>query len=213
MTASNASISAFETIRNLILSGELSGGTRLTEEYLAEICEVSRTPVREALSKLAARDYVVIMPNSGTFVSEYSDEDIEEIFVLRAMLEAQAARLAAERATAKQIAEIKNAHSHAAEMLSEKGPPDRELWLNNNRQFHALIAEAAGSEKLSQMISRLVEQPIIDRTVMSFSGREISRSNTHHYDLVEAIERRDGNWAQATMSSHILAACQTHKHT
>lgn len=209
---SNASEIAFETIRNLILSGDLAEGTRLTEENLAEACNLSRTPIREALRRLAARDYVVIVPNLGTFVSKYTDKDVEEIFILRAMLEGHAAHLAADRATDNQISLLKTIQSSTTEMLEKEGPPDRKLWLNNNRRFHALIAEAAASKKLSHMISRMVEQPVIDRTVISFSGREIARSNTHHNDLVAAIERRDREWANATMTSHILAAGQAHKH-
>lgn len=87
---SKASQKAFTAIRGKILSGEFPPGSHLKEEELAEVCGVSRTPIRDALRALAGEDYVKIVPNHGTYVSQWSSSDIEDIFALRAMLEGYA---------------------------------------------------------------------------------------------------------------------------
>lgn len=208
---SKASQSAYGAIRGRILSGEFPAGTHLKEEHLAEVCGVSRTPIRDALRALAAEDYVRVVPNRGTFVSKFSDDDIEDIFILRSKLEGYAARLAARRATPDQICGLREQCKKIGASMQTGGEPDREAFLAANRRFHEIITEAAGSERLSQMIARLIEQPIIAQTAQSYKEPHINRSNRQHMELVDAIESGDGNWAEAIMSGHILAGYQTFK--
>ncbi len=208
---SKASQSAYEAIRGRILSGEFPAGTHLKEERLAEVCGVSRTPIRDALRTLAAEDYVRVVPNRGTFVSEFSDSDIEDIFVLRSMLEGYAARMAAQRATPEQINELREQCEKIDTSMKAGDEPDRDAFLAANRRFHEIITEAAGSERLAQMIARLIEQPIIARTAQSYKEPHIERSNRQHMELIDAIESEDGSWAEAIMSGHILAGYQTFK--
>ena len=96
---SKAATKAYDAIRARILSGELAPGSHLKEEELAEFCGVSRTPLRDALRSLAADFYVSTVPNHGTFVSDWSVADIDDIFTLRGMLEGYAAQRAASRVT------------------------------------------------------------------------------------------------------------------
>ena len=125
---SKASQSAYEAIRGRILSGEFPAGTHLKEERLAEVCGVSRTPIRDALRTLAAEDYVRVVPNRGTFVSEFSDSDIEDIFVLRSMLEGYAARMAAQRATPEQIFELREQCEKIDTSMKAGDEPDRDAF-------------------------------------------------------------------------------------
>jgi DNA-binding GntR family transcriptional regulator len=208
---SKASIKAYEAIRSRILTGEFSPGAHLKEEELAEVCGVSRTPIRDALRALSAEEYVRTVPNHGTYVSEWSDDDIKDIFTLRAMLEGYAAQLAAARATPGHIKELAHLQHQVGEMLKEGGEPDRELFVTSNRRFHEIITKAAGSRRLTQMIGRLTEQPLIAQTATSFSHAGIKRSNQQHGELIEAFRARDGAWAEAVMKSHILAGYQAYK--
>ena len=208
---SKASAKAYQAIRGRILGGEFAPGSRLKEEELAEVCGVSRTPIRDALRMLAAEYYVTIVPNHGTFVSQWTVGDIEDIFNLRAMLEGYGARRAAERADAAQIAALADHAGAIQEMLDRSGPLDAELFLDHNRRFHQILTEAAGSERLSLMISRLVEQPVLMRTALSYSRADLQRSNNHHLEIVSAVRAGQGAWAESVMTSHIMAAFQVFK--
>ena len=91
---SGASELAYTEIRNRLLGGEYPPGARLSESELSDICGVSRTPVREALRRLAADYFVRIDPNRGAFVIDWSREDIMDMFEMRSMMEGLAARKA-----------------------------------------------------------------------------------------------------------------------
>lgn len=208
---SRASSKAYEAIRSRILTGEFAPGAHLKEEELAEVCGVSRTPIRDALRALSAEEYVRVVPNHGTYVSEWSDDDIRDIFTLRAMLESHAALLASARAMPGHIEEMSHLHRAISVMLEREDEPDRDLFVNSNRRFHEIITEAAGSRRLTQMISRLVEQPLIARTATSYTRGDLQRSNHQHGELIAAFRARGGAWAQAVMKSHILAAYQAYK--
>lgn len=208
---SKASRKAYDAIRSRILTGEFAPGAHLKEEELAEVCGVSRTPIRDALRALSAEEYVRVVPNHGTYVSEWSDDDIRDIFTLRAILEGHAALLASGRAMPGHFEELSHLHRTMAVMLEKKDEPDRDLFINSNRRFHEIITEAAGSRRLTQMIARLVEQPLIARTAISYTRGDLQRSNHQHGELIAAFRAHDGAWAQAVMKAHILAAYQAYK--
>lgn len=208
---SKASQKAFTAIRGKILSGEFPPGSHLKEEELAEVCGVSRTPIRDALRALAGEDYVKIVPNHGTYVSQWSSSDIEDIFALRAMLEGYASRRAAERGAADLGEKLEACCDRIDAMLERAGKPDTELFLRENRLFHDLLTEAAESDKLRQLISRLVEQPVVARTALLFGPADMQRSNAQHREIVAAIRAGNGEWAESVMKSHILAAFTTYR--
>jgi DNA-binding GntR family transcriptional regulator len=208
---SKASQKAYQTIRALILSGEFAPGMHLKEEELAEKCEVSRTPIRDALRALAADDYVRVKPNHGTFVSSWSDDDIDEIFKLRAILEGVAAARAAAKASEQQIAGLKAEFVAIEGLLKNSKSFDYEQFLAANRRFHEIIASAANSQRLTTMIARLVEQPVVARTALSYRISDLKRSNAHHGEIIAAITAADQQWAEAVMQSHILSAHQAYK--
>lgn len=208
---SKARDKAFQIIRDKILTGVFLPGERLKEEELADEIGVSRTPIRDALRSLAADYYVTNIPNHGTFVTEWSVGDIEDIFELRSMLEGYAARRAATRATPEQIAQMKTQVARIDAALQTPGAMDIDSFLDANRKLHALVTEAAGSERLSLMITRLVEQPVVARTAIQYRESDLIRSNNHHRELVEALETGDTSWADSVMTSHIQAAYQIYR--
>jgi DNA-binding GntR family transcriptional regulator len=208
---SKAAMSAYEAIRARILSGEFAPGSHLKEEELAVVCGVSRTPIRDALRSLAADMYVSIVPNRGTFVNDWSMGDIEDIFTLRGMMEGYAARRAALRATPEQIQTMRNSCDEIETALAQTPQADIEGFLKANRLLHQTITDAAQSERLSLMLGRLVEQPVVVRTAISYERRDLRRSNDHHHELVSAIEAQDEKWAEAVMVAHIHAAFQAYR--
>ena len=202
---SRASDRAYDAIRNMILSGELPAGAQLGEEALAEMCGVSRTPVREALRRLEADMLVGRTDTQRTFVADWSIDDVADAFELRAMLEGRAARRAAERMTDAALARIRAANRALAAAI-HKPMPDVAGFLEANREFHAQILEVAGSRRLGTLLGSLIEQPVVLRTARHYSREELRRSHDEHEELTSAFARRDGAWAEAIMSSHILRA-------
>ena len=167
---SRASDRAYATIRNMILSGELSAGAALGEEALAETCGVSRTPVREALRRLESDMLVTRTDTQRSFVAEWSLDDVRDAFHLRAMLEAYAARRAAERMTPDSLARLRMANTQIAQAIA-LSRPDVGAFLEGNRMFHGAILDVAGSRRLVAQLGSLVEQPVVWRTAHHYGPR------------------------------------------
>lgn len=203
---SGASERAYEEIRNRLLRGDYAPGARLSESDLSQICGVSRTPVREALRRLALEYFVRIEPNRGAFVIDWSREDIVDMFEMRSMMEGLAARKAAKRATPDQIAILASIVESIDEIAHAAGPEMMAAFLSLNREFHDVIFEASGSPRLTEIISRFVEQAVVVRTAAQFSPEDILRSNQHHKELLSAIRARNTVLAENVMRVHILAA-------
>lgn len=206
---SRASDTAYATIRNMILAGELPAGAQLGEAALAEACGVSRTPVREALRRLETDMLVVRTDTQRSFVAEWSLDDVRDAFDLRAMLEGHAARRAAERMTEDALARLREANAQIAQAIALARPdsrPDVTAFLEGNRLFHAAILETAGSRRLVAQLVSLVEQPVVWRTAHHYGPEELKRSWSEHEELIAAFARQDAAWAEAIMHGHILRA-------
>lgn len=202
---SRASDRAYAAIRSLILSGDAPPGSPLREEQLAKICGVSRTPVRDALRRLEAELYVIRSESQRAFVADWSRQDVEEMFALRAMLEAHASRRAAERMTEDRLAKLKQCNE-AISVAVRRSEPDVIEFLDRNREFHAFILDAANSPRLTASLATLVEQPIVRRTAMNYGRRQLERSVGEHQELLSAFAARDPEWAHAVMTGHIRRA-------
>ncbi|MEY4270974.1 MAG: putative HTH-type transcriptional regulator YdfH [Pseudomonadota bacterium] len=202
---SRASDQAYARIRAMILSGELSPGTHIREEALAELCGVSRTPVRDALRRLEAELFIERNDAQRSFVADWSLDDIEDAFVLRAMLEGLAASRAAARINAEQLARLTWLNA-AIELAVTASPPDIQTFLERNREFHAIILQAAGSARLTNILSRIIEQPVVWRTAQNYDRENLMRSWREHDELLSAFGRRDSRWAETIMAGHIRRA-------
>lgn len=202
---SKASETAYRFIRGAILEGALAPGQQLREEHLAEASGVSRTPVREALRRLESEQFVRRTDSQRTFVSNWSLDEIEESFVLRGMLEGHAAARAAIRIDPAGI-EALQLHNHNIERAARAATIDAEAFLEHNREFHAGILGAAGSERLATLLGGIIEQPVITRTARRYDREQIQRSVAEHEELIAAFKRRDAEWAGAVMTAHIRRA-------
>jgi len=199
---SGASEKAYKHIRNRLLSGEFTPGARLSESELSDACGVSRTPVREALRRLALEYFVRIEPNRGAFVIDWSREDIMDMFEMRSMVEGLAARKAAERASPEQIQRMKLTINKIEDVVKKNDASMIDEFLSLNRNFHDTIFEASGSPKLTEVISRFVEQAVIVRTAAQYTIFDITISNHQHKEMLDAIEAKNGILAETI---HLLS--------
>ncbi|MES1923965.1 GntR family transcriptional regulator [Salinisphaera sp. T31B1] len=200
-----SSVRVYDHIRRCIASGEFVNGERLREEELAARYGVSRTPVRTALQRLANDGFVVMSPHAGAIVRGYNMREMYEIFEVRALLEPQAARLAATERT--------DAHLHTLERLCEQmealgeaRPPDYLQIAPLNNRFHQVVIEASGQRCILQIVNNLIELNLIMKSYKKFDESDLPRSFFEHRQLLNAITQREPELAGAIMRSHILAA-------
>ncbi|GAB2932440.1 GntR family transcriptional regulator [Rhodococcus aerolatus] len=197
---------AHAVLRAEILDGTRPAGTRLREDTLAEELGLSRTPVREALARLGTEGLVEHLAHRGARVSSWSAEDLEETFELRAVLEGLGARRAAERATPEDVAGLRALCTRMEQTIPPGAPRDLDALTTLNSRFHHELLRVAGSARLEAMVDAVIHVPVVMRTFVRYSDHALARSQHHHRELCDALEARDGGWAESVMRSHVLAA-------
>lgn len=190
----------YEAIRKAILDGALTPGDRLLEETLAEQLEVSRTPVREALTRLEAERFLERLPRLGLRVAVVSQREIEEVYAVREALEGVAARLCAEVAskTDKQrLAMIEDEFEDAI------AGDDVDAIYHLNLELHNEIARCSRNETLLHHLEQI--HTAIQRhgkSILTYAGRA-QQSADEHRDLLSAIDAQDGELAERLARRHI----------
>jgi DNA-binding GntR family transcriptional regulator len=178
----------------------LAPGTKLGEDELADIYEVSRTIVRSSLQSLAHRQLVEIKRNRGAFVAQPTPKEAREVFEARELLEPRTARMAAQRATEKDVTLLR-AHIAQEHAALEAGANGRALYLSG--QLHVHIAKIAGQSTIAGFVEALIARSSL--IVALYWKRESALCETHAHDsLVLAIERNDETAAEELMKSHLV---------
>jgi len=182
-------------LREKILNGSYPPGQKLIQEDIASELGVSRMPVREAFRQLEAEGLVVIEPHRGVWVATLSAEEIEELQMIRSMLEGRAAEAGAEKMTPEVLAQMKQVLS-ALERAT-----DLEELLQLDKEFHLLLYKASGYHHLVTLITSLQDKsdPYL-RTYMSCVDQR-EESLEEHRKLVKACEERDGQAARRITTS------------
>jgi DNA-binding GntR family transcriptional regulator len=202
---------AYEQIRTAIVEGRYRPGQRLVEQHIAAEFDLSRTPVREALRRLDSEGLVVIERNRGAIVRTVSMTEIADLYQLRGRLESYAAELAATRASAPEIQEIRDAVEGFGDVHGAANHDDIERirTLNlANRRIHDAILGAAHHDRLSAMLARTVDIPLVFHSFRTFVKADHDRSNLFHHLIADAIEARDGKRAERLMAEHICQGLQ-----
>ena len=186
-----------------ILTGELAGGTAITEHSLSKRLGVSRTPIRAALHTLAEEGLVNIVPNKGVMVVGVSKDDLVDIYNIRMRLEGLASATAAERITAEDIATLRASVDLAEACISNN---DTEQLKRLDGEFHSIIYKASGSRMLNKVLSELHRNTISYRKMSLTVPGRLERSVAEHREILEAIEARDAELADRLTSRHVAAA-------
>lgn len=204
--AVSSSDEAYEAIRRAILDGTLRPGERIIEQRLAQMLEVSRTPVREALHKLE-RENLVARSGRGMAVQSFTADEVSDIYDLRAHLESYAARRAAERVTPTEIGEMRAVQEQLVAEAARESPADNVDWLRTlarlNQQFHMLVVLAARSAPLERIISGVGQTPLIYKAYLWYGDDEKRRSAEEHAELIRLLEAGDAKGAEKFWRAHI----------
>lgn len=190
----------YKAMRDAIQSGKLKPGTRLREIELAERLGISRTPIREALSRLQSDGLVINEPNRGMIVTVLDRRMVSELYVMRQVLEGTAAALAARHASDEEIASLREIADR------DKEHTDPQLLAANNRLFHETLYQSAHNRYLLKTLNTLRESmALLGNTTLALPGRS-STALQEHQAIVHALEQRDAAAAEAATVSHIKEA-------
>lgn len=193
---------ARESIRTAIISGQLEPGSLHSVQSLATVFNVSRTPVREALIDLAGAGMVEFERNRGVRVLKTSVRDLEEILVMRVLLEVPAAWRAAGRITPSGIDELRRA---LAAMEEAAAADDEPGMMANDRRFHEIINQASGNARLASYVDSLRDL-ILTRGVSTVDRtRSLKEVVDEHHGIIEAIAAGDAEGAATAMKSHLVS--------
>ncbi|MDJ1136039.1 GntR family transcriptional regulator [Streptomyces iconiensis] len=187
----------YEALLGLITTRSLRPGQHLVESELAEELGVSRQPVREALQRLATDGWVDLRPAQGAFVHEPSEDEADQLLSVRALLEAEAARLAAAHSGPDGIKELEEVCVRGEAAVAAD---DVDAVVDANAAFHAKVMELAGNAVLAELSAQ------VDRRVRWYyrpvARQRGAQSWIEHRWLIEAIELGDQDTAAAVMRDH-----------
>ncbi|WP_322991849.1 GntR family transcriptional regulator [Limnohabitans sp.] len=186
-----------ELLRQRIFARELEPGSWIDELRISEALGISRTPLREALKVLAAEGLVTMKVRRGAYVTEVSEKDLRDVYHLLALLESDAARVVAIKASADELQQIESLHRDL-----EQATADRDRFFDINEAFHMLILELADNRWRNQMVADLRKVMKLNRHSSLFKEGRIVQSLAEHSAIVQALKDRQPELAAQRMQAH-----------
>jgi len=190
-----------ESITTAIVERRLMPGTKLAEQKIADIFQVSRTIVRQALNQLSRDHLVTLEPARGAFVATPSVEEARQVFEVRTMIEAALVKQLAVRITDAQVAELRAHLAQEREAVARTDVPGRTRLLAD---FHAVLARMLGNQVLAHLLNDLLSRSSLI-SLMYQSAHSAEHSQDEHEQIVDALARRDVRAAVKLMEQHILS--------
>ena len=190
----------FQSIREDILGGRYEQNTELKEAAIGAELGVSRTPVREALRQLELEGLVTIIPNRGAYVNMITAKDVQDIYVIRSMLEGLCARWATQSITAEQLDSMEETLCLSEYHTTKK---NYEKLYELDSLFHEQLYEAGGSRILNHILSDFHDYvKMVRKATISTSSRSVT-STEEHRAIFEAIKEKDPDKAEALAKEHV----------
>ena len=187
-------------LRERIFSGELTPGSFLDEVRLAEELKISRTPLREALKVLTVEGLVRHEPRRGCFVNEVTEQDLDEIFPVIALLEGRCAYEAAQHATDADLAALEDLHDKLTRHAKARRINE---YYATNFAIHEAIITLAGNRWLATVISDLRKIVKLARLQQLHAPGRLEQSLSEHMAVFAALKARDPEGAEAAMRTHL----------
>ena len=187
-------------IKRAIQTGKLRPGDRIVESQLAEEMGISKFPVREAIRYLEKEGLVVTIPFKGTYVCEFDERDVDELYVVRGALEELAIRLCVSRIDE---AKIKRLDAILAEMQRAADDHNFEKMVSADMRFHHTIFEYSGNQRLLQLWITLEDQIKSFIALEEYFYERPQELVETHYPVLEAIRMADAGLAQDAVRKHL----------
>ena len=190
----------FRTLREAILKGKIKPGERLMEIQLAKKLGVSRTPVREAIRMLELEGLVTMVPRKGAAVAAISEKTLRDVLEVRRALEELSVMLACERMTWEQFEQLRAANTRFARAAEGE---DITLIAKTDEDFHDIIYQSTGNDKLILLLNQLREQMYRYRVEHIKMKERRSILIKEHQEIIDALRERNADIAVAVMRKHI----------
>ena len=190
----------FNTLRQAILKGELEPGERLMEIQLAEKLGVSRTPIREAIRKLELEGLVLMIPRKGAEVAKISEKSLRDVLEVRRSLEELAIELACQRMSEEDMDELERVQGNFRNAIARG---EAMTIAETDEQYHDVIYQGTGNDKLVQMLNNLREQMYRYRVEYLKNPDVHEQLTQEHEEIVYHIKRREKVEATAVTCQHI----------
>jgi DNA-binding GntR family transcriptional regulator len=191
-----------ERLRSRIYAQELAPGAWVDEQAIAAEYGISRTPLREALKVLASEGLVTLKPRRGCYVTELSEQDLDEIFPVMALLEGRCAQEATLKASAADLGRLAGIH---ADLERHAAANDADHFFEANQQFHDALQELAGNRWLGQLIEETRKFiKLTRRDSLNLAGR-LRQSLAEHREILAAVQQIQPEDAGRLMHEHILS--------
>lgn len=203
---STSAEAVYHKLLHMIFAKQLKPGQRLPEVNIAEQLEVSRTPVREALRRLANEGLVVLIPNVGARIVTPTRQEMLDSYEVRNALECLAIRKAAGRISPVQLARLEEKIEEEVGVFAER---DLEAYIEINNAFHRIIAEAGGNLALADTIENYLARTFVYMVFFeSFFDFDTNPSLEEHRAILAALKRHDPEEAVKLMNHHIWQATE-----
>jgi len=196
---------AYETLKEFLISLPPDNHEKLEERALAKQLGISRTPLREAIQRLAAEGFLRVEPRRGVFINCRSKEEILEILYVRAALEAMAARLAVRYVTSDDIGLLREIFKSFDVSTVEDQVQEFSLA---NVMFHEKSLELSRCSRLIELSSNIRDQMRMVRICTMRTGGRARNALVEHLEIIDALEARDADLAAGRMREHILGLAQ-----
>ena len=190
-----------ESITTAIVERRLMPGTRLVEQQIADVFDVSRTVVRQALNQLSRDRLVTLEPARGAFVSTPSIDEARQVFQVRRLIEGGMVRQLAAQITDKQVEQLRLHLRDERQAVSRVDVSGRTRLLAD---FHVVLARLLGNEVLAELIADLLSRSQLI-ALMYQSSHSAEHSQEEHVAIVDALAKRDGRAAARLMERHLEA--------
>lgn len=191
----------YETLKKAIIELNLKPGELITEEDLSERLGVSRTPLRTAINKLIHEDLIVLIPGKGTFISELTNKQLQDIFQARSAIEMLSVQLAVEHRTEEDVLKLKQMIDAQA-VISLDEPSAYREYFDADIEIHAYIATMGKNEYLVKIL-----KPIMINCsrylYTTISNQTLGDAVAEHYEIYECIKRKDREKAAVALQKHI----------
>lgn len=196
----------YSIIKKGIVSGEYQPGFWLQEVELAGELGVSRSPVREALKLLAADGLVKEIPNKGTFVREFNDKEIMEVYEIRELLESHAILNLPARLSKEQIAKFK---SYKTDFEKYHKEDDLDSYIQTDSKFHRYIIECCDNSILMELYSKVRNMNMLFRIFSLSTKKRFDESQIEHSDIIDKLIKGDYKGAEIINKTHLTYAKDT----
>jgi DNA-binding GntR family transcriptional regulator len=204
VTHSTLNQRVYNQLREMILTGDLATGSPIEERRLAEEMQVSRTPLREAISQLVTEGIIEYRPYRGNLVRRFNAKQVQDLYQVRKALEALAMRLAIPKLSQEHIEKIRCILDNVQTAL-DRG--DIEAYNENDRRFHQTIVEITGNDTLMEALNRLAAQIQLVRFMANTDPSVVQRTAKERPLILAALEARDADRAAQLMEAHIEGVC------